>query len=392
MIKRLLDHFIAILVEVSGTSMLARSPGLSLAALLLLCACAGIPAGTPSALPQPPQSRPVVAGVDDQISVRAMSVRLPPGAGWEKRELPMPDGGVLLEFERSLASGNRVQIHIADYFGHPRVLPLELAMSGRSDMERLAMFLMVVGESAARFKGRRQSEWVEMQRGPQRRFNAACREKHELREERAENGNLYLWQDWMFFCVDPVSHIPIQTDYAERYPAEGGTVSPTFTEDAAAFFDSIEFRAADLTTRPVAEVSAAFVQANNNLFSNIDREDYAATVVFSLDPNVKDPTLLNLAHRLFKLKGTSPQNPSENAIAKHLTDERAFFTRFILVPESMSKSGNVFIGDLMIHRALLPKGHLGKGSGYGEFLLRIRAYPATEHNYRLEHVGIQRLK
>ena len=389
MIDRLQDWDSATFLDVGGRTMLARCLGPLFATVLLLCACAGVPPEIYRPGPIASESRPVIAGVDDQITVRAMSVRLPPGAGWRKREVPMPDGGVLFEFERTLPTGNLVHIHVADYFGPPRLLPMELVMSGRSDTERLGMFLMVSELAAASFKGRRQSEWVEMQRGPQRRFGAVCREKHELREERAENGSLYLWQDWMLFCVDPVSHIPTQIDYAERYRAEGGMLSPTFTEDVAAFFDSIHFRKADLAARPVAEVSAAFVQANNNLFSNIDQKDYPATVVFSLDPNVKDSTLPNLAQRLFKLKGTSPKNPSENPIAKHLTDERTFFAKFIFVPESISKSGKVFIGDVMIRRALLPKGHLGKGSGYGEFLLRIRAYPATEYDYWLEHVGIQ---
>jgi hypothetical protein len=45
----------------------------------------------------------------------------------------------------------------------------------------------------------------------------------------------------MLFCVDPVSRIPIQIDYAERYPI-GGMLSPSFAKDLATFFDSVEFR------------------------------------------------------------------------------------------------------------------------------------------------------
>lgn len=391
MIKKLQGRCFTNKFDVRSMVMLARWPTILFVLVSLLCACAGIPSETRREVSKASESRSVVPGVDDQIKVRAMSVRLPSSAGWTKREVPMPNGGVLFVFERDIPTGNRIQIHVADYFGQPMVLPMELAMSGHNDTERLGMFVLLT-ESAFRSEVRRQSEWVKTQRGPQRQFNAACLEKHEVREERTEDGSLYLWQDWMLFCVDPVSHIPIQIDYAERYLAEGGTPSLTFAEDAAAFFDSIQFYGADLTARPVAEVTAAFVQANNNLFSNIDDKDYPAGVVFSLDPNVKDSMLPNLAHRLFMLKGTSPKDPTENAIAKYVTDERAFPTRFIMVPESMSHSDKVFMGDLLIHRALLPKGHLGNGSGYGKFLLRIRVYPATEHHYLLEHIGIQWLK
>ena len=377
--------------DACSMAMLARWPTILFAMVLLLCACAGVPSETRREVSKASESRPVTPGVDDQIKVRTMSVHLPSSPGWSKREVPMPNGGMLFVFERDIPTGNRVQIHVADYFGQSMVLPMELAMSGHNDTERLGMFILLT-ESAVRSEIRRQSEWVKILREPQRSFNAACLEKHEVREERAEDGNLYLWQNWMFFCVDPVSHIPIQIDYAERYLAEGGTPSPTFTEDAASFFDSIQFYGADMSTRPVAEVTAAFVQANNNLFSNIDFNDYPAAVVFSLDPNVKYSMLLNLAHRLFMLKGTSPKDPSENAIAKYLTDERCYPTRFFMVPESISHSDEVFMGDLLIHRSLLPKGHIGKGSGYGEFLFRIRVYPASEHHYLLEHVGIQWLK
>jgi len=392
MSRMLKDQFSRKWLDVGGRAELASWPALLIATVLLLCACATVRREPAQVIAKTTESRPVVRGVDDVITVRAMSVRLPPADGWTKREVPMADGGVLFEIERDLATGNRVQIHVADYFGAPRLLPMELMMSGHGDMERLANFLMVIAEAETKFAGRRQSEWVDMQREPQCRFNATCREKHELREEHAQDGNLYLWQDWMLFCVDPVSHMPIQIDYAERFPAQGGTISPTFTADAAAFFNGVEFRAAELTARPTAEVGAALIMANNRLFSNVDQEDYPAVVVFSLDPNVKETMLPPVARRLFLLKGTSPKDPAENVIAEYLTDERAFFTRFLRVPESISNSDKVFVGDLVIHRALLPKGHIGTGSGYGQFILRIRAYPTTEHHYRLEHLGIQTLK
>jgi hypothetical protein len=117
----------------------------------------------------------------------------------------------------------------------------ERKMRGKSDAERLDSFLKVV-EALPLIEVRRSSEWVSTPRAPQRRFGAVCRERHDVREDREAKDGGSLWQDWMFFCVDPLSHIPIQIDYAEGYPAAGGAVSPSFPRDAAAFFDSIEFR------------------------------------------------------------------------------------------------------------------------------------------------------
>jgi len=82
---------------------------------------------------------------------------------------------------------------------------------------------------------------VTTERGPQSIFGAVCRERHDLREEQDDGGRSFLWQDRMLFCVDPVSRIPIQIDYAERYPI-GGMLSPSFAKDLATFFDSVEFR------------------------------------------------------------------------------------------------------------------------------------------------------
>jgi hypothetical protein len=187
-------------------------------------------------------SRAVVPGVDDRIAMQAMSVRLPQTPGWHKREVSMPYGGLLLEFERALVGGNRIQIHGADYLGPLARANYDFANFDRSDAERLAWFLRLK-ESVPLIEVRRHSEWVESMRSPHRRFNAACRELHEIREERAETGELFLWTDWMLHCIDPVTKVPVQIDYAERYPAEGAP-SPSFSEETAKFFDSVEFRPA----------------------------------------------------------------------------------------------------------------------------------------------------
>jgi hypothetical protein len=71
------------------------------------------PAENPPSTP----ARAVISGLDDRITVRNMSVRLPAGTGWTVRLIPISTGGQLYEFERDLPIGNRVQIHIADYYG-----------------------------------------------------------------------------------------------------------------------------------------------------------------------------------------------------------------------------------------------------------------------------------
>lgn len=357
----------------------------------LLGGCASPRETSPAtSLPQS-ERRPVVVGQDDQVGVRGMSARIPPAAGWTRRDAPMPKGGTLVEFERDLPGGNRGQIHITDYFGPSAILPLELSMSGHDDATRLAWFISFF-ESAPRSEVVRHFEWVDMQRRPQSRFNAVCREKHELREDYDQSGTLHLWQDWMLFCLDPASHVPVQIDYAERFPGEGGSPSPTFSKDAEEFFDGIVFREGSLGDRPSAEVVAAFVQVNDHLFSAVDHKDYPATVVFSLDQDVKGAGLQQLAQRLFRLKNTSPSAPLESVIARRLTEEKAVPTRFEIVPATLSRGGAFYLGDVLIHRQLLPKGHLGKSSGYGAFLLRLKVYPATAHHYVLEHVGVEWLK
>lgn len=189
------------------------------------------------AVAQKAGARPVVPGVDDKITVRTMTVRLPAGTGWTKRLVPMPRGGVLYEFERELPNGNRLQIHIADYIG-PNIKEYEQNMAGKTDTERLAVHVQAL--ERVPMPDVRRTEWVHIVRGPQRRYGAVCRERHDIGEEKVA-GKSYLWQDWMLLCIDPVCRIFFQVDYAERYPV-GGAPSPTFGGDAARFYDSIEFR------------------------------------------------------------------------------------------------------------------------------------------------------
>lgn len=326
----------------------------------------------------------IVPGVNDLITVRNMSVYLPPGAGWEKQETPMPQGGRLLEFERQLPNGNRVQIHIADYFGATDADVPEFAfpLPWANDEQRLAALIAVMESVSG--PDVRNTEWLSIPRAPQTTYGAVCRERHDVREEKLRK-KLFLWQDWMLFCVDPISHIPIEIDYAERYPAARGAPSPTFESDAGRFFDSIQF---PLGTS--LEVTAALVQANTRLFSDGgDPNDYPAEVVFTLDPGVTKKSLSKLGGDLFTLKNTFPMDTDRRAVAQRVSDETYRPYDFLAVPRSLSGSDRVFMSGVMIHRRLLPKGHLGKGSGYGDFLLKCRVHLFNALPYRVEHTGIE---
>jgi len=61
-------------------------------------------------------------------------------------------------------------------------------------------------------------ERICLQGGEKNKIAAACRELHVVREDRKAGAGLFLWQDWMLFCMDPISRVPIQIDYADRYP------------------------------------------------------------------------------------------------------------------------------------------------------------------------------
>jgi hypothetical protein len=204
----------------------------------LMVFCLGV-LNLKEAAAEKPAAKPVVSGVDDRITVRNMKVRLPAGEGWTKRVTKIGPEGKLYAFERDLPNGNRQQIHIADYFGREGAKEYLKATKGIKDDNRLAVFTDNVTAIAASPEIRL-SEWVAIPRGPQKQYGAACRERHDIREDEESKGR-FMWQDWMLFCIDPISHVPIEVDYAERYPVDGAP-SPAFAKEAAAFYDSIEFK------------------------------------------------------------------------------------------------------------------------------------------------------
>lgn len=355
-----------------------RTLAMSLVCLSLPCRAAEAP---------PPAGRGEL-----QIQVRALSLTLPADEGWSVRRQEMPKGGALHEAERELANGRRMQVHVADYYGPEAALGMQLLMSGAPDAQRLESFIAAALPQIEGAERVLQADWGSVERGPQRRHGAACRERQVVREERHLFGARYRWQDWMLLCIDPVSHLPVQVDYAERYAAGAAGPGAGFAADAAAVFDRVEFAAPGTVPAARATVAAALVMANNRLFGSSDNEDYPAAVVFSVDPQADPTSLLAIAQRVFRLKGTSPADAVELVIARHLTDERPHYTRFWQVPPGIAGGDMVFVGDLVIKRALLPKGHLGAQSGYGDFLFEVLVHPASEHTYRLEHVGIRSAK
>jgi Tfp pilus assembly protein PilF len=141
------------------------------------------------------------------------------------------------------------------------------------------------------------------------------------------------------------------------------------------------------------EVSAAIVQANTRLFSDgTDSKDYPAQVVFSLNPQVKSTTLRKLGPQLFKLKNTSPKEPDQKTIVQAISDERYRPDDFIQVPLSVVGSDKVYVGALIVYRGLLPKRHIGKDSGYGDFLLKCYVDVVDGQLRRLEHIGVVWIK
>jgi hypothetical protein len=101
-------------------------------------------------------------------------------------------------------------------------------------------------------------------------------------------------------------------------------------------------------------VWCAVVQANSLLFEP-GAGDHPAKVIFSNDPYFDDEPyhLLEIAERLFALKGTTPNDPELLTAAKSVTDEmeRKFN---VLLPKSLTDGKDVISSETMIVRSHLP--------------------------------------
>ena len=109
-------------------------------------------------------------------------------------------------------------------------------------------------------------------------------------------------------------------------------------------------------------VWGCLVQANHNLFQPTNRQTLPANVIYSLDAYFDEQTLLLLqvAQRLFNLKGTSPEDQAVARFAAAITNELARTMRLAL-PPSLSLGEQAFLTTCLIQPSHLPTGYLVSG-------------------------------
>ncbi len=95
------------------------------------------------------------------------------------------------------------------------------------------------------------------------------------------------------------------------------------------------------------------------LLFNPGIDNCPASIVFSPDRNsLVDPgTLGQIAHPLYELKGTSPNNPQLKAFADALTDEMTR-TFGVQVPQFLSQNYDTYEATTFVTRKHLPNGIL----------------------------------
>lgn len=117
-----------------------------------------------------------------------------------------------------------------------------------------------------------------------------------------------------------------------------------------------------------------FVQANSKLFAP-GKENNPAELVYSLDaPDLGLEKLSGIASDLFALKGTTPDDPQQKAIADHLTNE---YTRVfgLPVPVAISPHARCLVSTTYVVRKHLP----GPDHCLRKTLLPLIALPAPPH-------------
>lgn len=121
------------------------------------------------------------------------------------------------------------------------------------------------------------------------------------------------------------------------------------------------------------------VQANSLLFEP-GASDHPAKIIYSNDPYFDDQNyhLLEIAERLFALKGTTPEDPELALAAKSVTDEmkRQFGVH---LPKSLTDGMEVISSETMIIRAHLPFGMLVDRA------LPLLIHPSTEQVMLVPH-------
>ena len=105
-------------------------------------------------------------------------------------------------------------------------------------------------------------------------------------------------------------------------------------------------------------VWGAVVQANDHLFAP-GSHDHPAEIIYAPDPGHGNylATLAQLAHRIFALKGTTPNDEGLARLAYHLTDEmqRVFG---LPVPMALGNGVGHELSSVVFHRKHLPSGYL----------------------------------
>lgn len=88
--------------------------------------------------------------------------------------------------------------------------------------------------------------------------------------------------------------------------------------------------------------------------------EFGANVVFGLDPYFESHPhhLAQIARRVFKLKGTYPDDPVEKKAAAVISDEQNFVMNWRL-PFALTDGHEVSFTSVMLHRSRLPRGVLG---------------------------------
>lgn len=105
-------------------------------------------------------------------------------------------------------------------------------------------------------------------------------------------------------------------------------------------------------------VPAVLVQANAALFGP-GAGDAPANVIYTTDGEAAQPVarMLEVARRIFSLKGTKPEDPDEARFARMVSDELRRDFR-VTVPERLSGDLDLTYTTIMVHRRHLPEGRL----------------------------------
>jgi hypothetical protein len=118
------------------------------------------------------------------------------------------------------------------------------------------------------------------------------------------------------------------------------------------------YRDREKLLREGAVVLAVLVQANALLFER-GADDAPANVLYTTDQDAERPVprMLSVAHKIFSLKETKPEDPDEAHFARMVTYELGRDFR-VTVPDRLSDGLDLTYTTIMVHRKHLPDGRL----------------------------------